>query len=68
MFSSCFCLANRILFQEHSLILFLFFFYGLLLTTEAMGIGGLRTVSLSHSEKVKAGVKTAKCTSTSQCA
>ena len=36
------------------------------LTTEAMGIGGLRERSLSHSDKVNAGAKTAKCTSASQ--
>lgn len=35
------------------------------LTTEAMGIGGLRAYSLSHSDKVNAGAKPAKCTSAS---
>ena len=33
------------------------------LTTEAMGIGGLRERSLSHSDKVNAGDKLPKCTS-----
>ena len=36
------------------------------LTTEAMGIGGLREHSLSWNDKVNAGAKTAKCTSASQ--
>ena len=36
------------------------------LTTEAMGIGGLREHSLSHCDKVNAGAKPAKCTSASQ--
>ncbi len=45
------------------------FFHFLLcrITTEAMGIGGLRERSLSHSDKVNAGAKPAKCTSVSQC-
>ena len=34
-------------------------------TTEAMGTGGLREHSLSHSDKVNAGAKPAKCTSAS---
>jgi hypothetical protein len=42
-----------------------FIFFGLLLTTEAMGTGGLRAYSLSHSDKVNAGAKPAKCTSAS---
>ena len=33
------------------------------LTTEAMGTGGLRAYSLSHSDKANAGAKPAKCTS-----
>ena len=41
------------------------FFLLLPLTTEAMGTGGLRAYSLSHSDKVNAGAKTAKCTSAS---
>ena len=35
------------------------------LTTEAMGLGGLREHSLSHSDKENAGAKPAKCTSAS---
>ena len=35
------------------------------LTTEAMGTGDLRAVSLSQSDQVKAGAKPAKCTSAS---
>jgi len=35
------------------------------ITTEAMGTGGLRAYSLSHSDKVNAGAKPAKCTSAS---
>ena len=35
------------------------------LTTEAMGTGGLREHSLSHSDKANAGAKPAKCTSAS---
>ena len=35
------------------------------LTTEALGTGGLRAYSLSHSDKVNAGAKPAKCTSAS---
>jgi hypothetical protein len=42
-----------------------YFFFGLLPTTEAMGTGGLRAYSLSHSDKVNAGAKPAKCTSAS---
>jgi hypothetical protein len=41
------------------------FFFGLLVTTEAMGTGGLREHSLSHSDKANAGAKPAKCTSAS---
>ena len=44
-----------------------FSFLLLPLTTEAMGIGGLREHSLSWNDKVNAGAKTAKCTSASQC-
>jgi hypothetical protein len=44
----------------------LFHFLMLPITTEAMGTGGLRAYSLSHSDKVNAGAKTAKCTSASQ--
>ena len=40
-------------------------FLQLHLTTEAMGTGGLRAYSLSHSDKVNAGAKPAKCTSAS---
>ena len=36
------------------------------LTTEAMGIGGLREHLLSWNDKVNAGAKPAKCTSASQ--
>jgi hypothetical protein len=36
------------------------FFFACLVTTEAMGIGGLRERSLSHSDKVNAGAKTSK--------
>ena len=36
------------------------------LTTEAMGIGGLREHSLSWNDKVNAGDKQPKCTSASQ--
>ena len=36
------------------------------LTTEAMGIGGLRAFSLSPGDKVNAGAKLPKCTSASQ--
>ncbi|MCE5330784.1 MAG: hypothetical protein LLF95_01450 [Bacteroidales bacterium] len=32
------------------------------ITTEAMGTGGLRERSLSHSDKVNAGAEPAKCT------
>ena len=46
-------------------ILVSLFFLNLLLTTEAMGTGGLRAYSLSHSDKVNAGAKPAKCTSAS---
>ena len=35
------------------------------LTTEAMGTGGLRAYSLSHSDKANAGAKPAKCWSAS---
>jgi hypothetical protein len=42
-----------------------FFFFACLVTTEAMGTGGLRAYSLSHSDKVNAGAKPAKCTSAS---
>ncbi len=35
------------------------------LTTEAMGLGGLRAYSMSHNDKVNAGTKPAKCTSAS---
>jgi hypothetical protein len=45
---------------------FLIFFLALAITTEAMGIGGLREHSLSWNDKVNAGAKTAKCTSASQ--
>jgi hypothetical protein len=41
------------------------FFLLWLVTTEAMGTGGLRAYSLSHSDKVNAGAKPAKCTSAS---
>jgi hypothetical protein len=44
---------------------FFFLFFGLLVTTEAMGTGGLRAYSLSHSDKANAGAKPAKCTSAS---
>ena len=44
-------------------VFFLFLLW--LLTTEAMGTGGLRAYSLSHSDKVNAGAKPAKCTSAS---
>jgi hypothetical protein len=40
-------------------------FLQLHLTTEAMGTGGLRERSLSHSDKANAGAKPAKCTSAS---
>ena len=46
-------------------ILVSLFFSNLLLTTEAMGTGGLRAYSLSHSDKANAGAKPAKCTSAS---
>jgi len=36
------------------------------LTTEAMGIGGLREHSLSWNDKVNAGAKLQECTSASQ--
>jgi hypothetical protein len=39
-------------------ILSIFYFLHLPLTTEAMGIGGLRERSLSPSDKVNAGAKT----------
>jgi hypothetical protein len=42
-----------------------FLFLGLPITTEAMGTGGLRAYSLSHSDKANAGAKPAKCTSAS---
>jgi hypothetical protein len=42
-----------------------FIFFELPLTTEAMGTGGLRAYSLSHSDKVNAGAKPAKFTSAS---
>jgi len=42
------------------------FFFGLLLTTETMPIGGLRAYSLSPSDKVNAGATPANCTSASQ--
>ncbi len=35
------------------------------LTTEAMGLGGLRANFLSQSDKVNAGAKPAKCTEAS---
>jgi hypothetical protein len=43
----------------------LFVFLLCRITTEAMGTGGLREHSLSHSDKVNAGAKPAKCTSAS---
>ena len=42
-----------------------FLFLLLAITTEAMGTGGLRAYSLSHSDKANAGAKPAKCTSAS---
>ena len=43
-----------------------FLFSNLLLTTEAMGLGGLRERSLSWNDKVNAGAKLPECTSASQ--
>jgi hypothetical protein len=43
-----------------------FIFFELPLTTEAMGIGGLREYSLSWNDKVNAGAKPPECTSASQ--
>ena len=51
-------------FLTNKSVFFLFLLW--LLTTEAMGIGGLREHSLSWNDKVNAGAKTAKCTSASQ--
>jgi len=48
------------------MIFYFLFFLGLPLTTEAMGIGGLREHSLSWNDKVNAGAKTAECTLASQ--
>jgi hypothetical protein len=44
----------------------LFSFLLLPITTEAMGIGGLRADFLSWNDKGNAGAKTAECTSASQ--
>jgi hypothetical protein len=46
-------------------ISFLCFYFFRRLTVEAMGIGGLRERSLSHSDKVNAGAKLPECTSAS---
>jgi hypothetical protein len=43
-----------------------FHFLLLPITTEAMGIGGLRAYFLSWNDKGNAGAKTAECTSASQ--
>jgi hypothetical protein len=52
--------------KDFSIQICLFFPFQLCpLTTEAMGTGGLRAYSLSHSDKVNAGAKPAKCTSAS---
>ena len=45
-----------------------FLFSNLLLTTEAMGLGGLRANFLSPSDKGNAGAKTAKSTLAAQSA
>jgi hypothetical protein len=50
-------------FSTNKSVFFLFLLW--LLTTEAMGTGGLRERSLSWNDKVNAGAKPAKCTSTS---
>jgi hypothetical protein len=47
------------------LILLFFFFLEWGITTEAMGTGGLRAYSQSHSDNANAGAKPAKCTSAS---
>ena len=53
--------------KDFSIQICLFFPFQLCpLTTEAMGIGGLRERSLSHSDKVNAGAKTAKSTLAAQ--
>ena len=52
--------------KDFSIQICLFFPFQLCpLTPEAMGTGGLREHSLSHSDKVNAGAKPAKCTSAS---
>ncbi len=52
--------------KDFSIQICLFFPFQLCpLTTEAMGTGGLREHSLSHSDKVNAGAKPAECTSAS---
>ena len=52
--------------KDFSIQICLFFPFQLCpLTTEAMGTGGLRAYSLSHSDKANAGAKPAKCTSAS---
>ena len=62
----CLCRKKGQFLKDFSIQICLFFPFQLCpLTPEAMGTGGLRERSLSHSDKVNAGAKAAECTSAS---
>jgi hypothetical protein len=54
------CPQDKIVAKMNNMYMCFFIFLKLLLTTEAMGIGGLREHSLSWNDKVNAGAKPAK--------